>query len=114
MSFNEHNKPCEIDLVNEKGRKWTLRLSKNSTSGVFYIRQGWVNFCSANGLSQGDICKFKLSEDGERPVLRLCPSSNSHEEEEECLEADAVKTSSIRGCSKEKRKGKKKRDQRDV
>lgn len=108
VSFNEHNKPCEIDLVNEKGRKWTLRLSKNSTSGVFYIRQGWVNFCSANGLSQGDICKFKLSENGERPVLRLCPSSNSHEEEEECLEADAVKTSSIRGCSKEKRKGKKK------
>ncbi|CAN6826992.1 hypothetical protein Bca4012_007851 [Brassica carinata] len=106
VSFNEHNKPCEIDLVNEKGRKWTLCLSKNSTSGVFYIRRGWVNFCSANGISQDDICKFKLSENGERPVLRLCPSSNSHEEEEECPEVDAVKTSSVGGCSKEKRKGK--------
>ncbi|KAF8074338.1 hypothetical protein N665_1113s0018 [Sinapis alba] len=104
VSFNEHNKPFEIDLVNEKGRRWTLLLSKNSTSGVFYIRRGWVNFCSANGLSQGDICKFKLSESGERPVLWLCPqeSGNNHEEEE-CLEADVVRTSSVGGCSKEKR-----------
>ncbi|KAL0698144.1 hypothetical protein Bca4012_054266 [Brassica carinata] len=103
LSFNENSKPCEIDLVNEKGRRWTLVLSKNTSSGVFYIRRGWVNFCSANGLSQGDICKFKLSENGERPVLRLCPSSNSHEEEE-CPEADAVRTSSVGGCSKEKRR----------
>ncbi|KAJ0247416.1 B3 domain-containing protein REM1 [Hirschfeldia incana] len=101
------NKPCEIELANEKGRKWTLLLSKNTSSGVFYIRRGWVNFCSANGLSQGDLCKFKLSENGERPVLRLCPqeSGYSHEEveEEECLEVEAVKIGSVGGCSKEKR-----------
>lgn len=103
LSFNEHNKPCEIDLVNEKGRRWTLLLSKNTSSGVFYIRRGWVNFCSANGLGQGDICKFKLSENGERRVLRFCSSGNSHEEEE-CLEADAVRTSSVGGCSKEKKR----------
>lgn len=105
VSFNEHNKPCEIDLVNEKGRRWTLLLSKNTSSGVFYIRRGWVNFCSANGLSQGDLCKFKLAENEERPVLRLCPqeSGNSHEEEE-CPEADTVRTYSVGGCSKEKRR----------
>ncbi|CAH8387446.1 unnamed protein product [Eruca vesicaria subsp. sativa] len=105
MSFNKHNKPCEIELVNDNGRKWTLLLSKNISSGVFYIRRGWVNFCSANGLSQGDICKFKLSENRERPVLRLCPheSGNDHEEEEEeCPEADVVRTSSVGGCIKDK------------
>ncbi|KAH0901095.1 hypothetical protein HID58_040598 [Brassica napus] len=112
MSFNKQNKPCEIFLVNEKGRKWTLILSRNISSGAFYIRRGWANFCSANGLSQGDICNFKLSESGERPVLLLCSheSGNGHEdkeeeeeeeEEEEFPEADAVKICSV-GCSKEK------------
>ncbi|XP_013620588.1 PREDICTED: B3 domain-containing protein REM1-like [Brassica oleracea var. oleracea] len=111
MSFNKQNK-CEIYLVNEKGRKWTLILSRNISSGAFYIRRGWANFCSANGLSQGDICYFKLSESGERPVLLLCSheSGNGHEdkeeeeeeeEEEEFPEADAVKICSV-GCSKEK------------
>ncbi|CAF2147592.1 unnamed protein product [Brassica napus] len=110
MSFNKQTKPCEIYLVNEKGRKWTLILSRNISSGAFNIRRGWANFCSANGLSQGDICNFKLSESGERPVLLLCSheSGNGHEdkeeeeEEEECPEADAVKICSVGGCSKEK------------
>ncbi|XP_018468355.1 B3 domain-containing protein REM1-like [Raphanus sativus] len=106
MSFDEHKKPCEIYLVNEEGRKWTLRLSRNISNGGFYITRGWTNFCSANGLSQGDICNFKLSESGERPVLLLCSheSGNGHEdkEEEECPEADAVKICSVGGCSKEK------------
>ncbi|KAF8107940.1 hypothetical protein N665_0116s0139 [Sinapis alba] len=103
MYFDEQNKPCEIYLANEKGRKWTLILSRNISSGVFYIRRGWANFCSANGLSQGDICNFKLSEGGERPVLLL--SGNGHEdieEEDECPEADAVKICSVGDCSKEK------------
>ncbi|CAN6985374.1 unnamed protein product [Brassica rapa subsp. trilocularis] len=110
MLFDEHKKPCEIYLANEKGRKWTLILSRNISSGAFNIRRGWANFCSANGLSQGDICNFKLSESGERPVLLLCSheSGNGHEdkeeeeEEEECPEADAVKICSVGGCSKEK------------
>ncbi|KAJ0251828.1 B3 domain-containing protein REM1 [Hirschfeldia incana] len=110
MSFDEHKKPCEIYLANEKGRKWTLRLSRNIANGAFYIRRGWTNFCSANGLSQGDICNFKLSESGERPVLLLCSheSGNGHEhkeeedKEEECPEADAVKICSVGGCSNEK------------
>ncbi|RID77727.1 hypothetical protein BRARA_A00611 [Brassica rapa] len=110
MSFNKQTKPCEIYLVNEKGRKWTLILSRNISNGAFNIRRGWANFCSANGLSQGDICNFKLSESGERPVLLLCSheSGNGHEdkeeeeEEEESPEADAVKICSVGGCSKEK------------
>ncbi|WZY68439.1 hypothetical protein YC2023_000679 [Brassica napus] len=109
MSFDEHKKPFEIYLVNEKGRKWTLRLSRNISSGAFYITRGWANFCSANGLSRGDFCYFKLSESGERPVLLLCSheSGNGHEdkeeeEEEECPEADAVKICSVGGCSNEK------------
>ncbi|XP_018469625.2 B3 domain-containing protein REM1 [Raphanus sativus] len=112
-SFDEHKKPCEIYLANEKGRKWTLILSRNISNGAFNIRRGWANFCSANGLSQGDICNFKLSESGERPELLLCSresGNNGHEdkeeeeeeEEEECPKADAVKICSVGGCSKEK------------
>lgn len=110
VSFGEHNKTREIDLVNEQGRRWTLVLAKNSSSGVFYIRRGWSNFCYANELSQGDLCKFKLVENGEKPALWLCPheSGNGHEEEEECPEVDAVKNCSAGGgCSKEKGKKKK-------
>ncbi|KAF8110860.1 hypothetical protein N665_0078s0053 [Sinapis alba] len=105
MSFDEHNKPCEIYLANKKGRKWTLILSRNISTGVFYIRRGWSNFCSANGLSQGDICNFKFSQSGERPVLLLCSheSGNGHEDkEEECPEEDAVKICSVGCSSKEK------------
>lgn len=70
---------------------------------MFYIRRGWANFCSANRLSQGDICNFKLSESGERPVLLLCSleSGNGHKDKEEEKE-DAVKICSVGGCSKEK------------
>ncbi|CAH8328427.1 unnamed protein product [Eruca vesicaria subsp. sativa] len=113
MSFDEQNKPSEIYLANEKGRKWTLILARNISSGVFYIRRGWANFCSANGLSQGDICNFKLSEGGELPMLLLCSheSGNGHEDkeeeeegeqEEECPEADTEKICSVGGCSNEK------------
>ncbi|XP_033135433.1 B3 domain-containing protein REM1 isoform X2 [Brassica rapa] len=107
MSFDENKKPFEIYLANEKGRKWTLRLSRNISSGAFYITRGWSNFCAANGLIRGDFCYFKLSESGERPVLLLCSheSGNVHEdkeEEEECPEADAVKICSVGGCSNEK------------
>ncbi|ESQ54031.1 hypothetical protein EUTSA_v10024893mg [Eutrema salsugineum] len=97
-SFDEDNKPCEIDLANEKGRKWTLLLRRNISTGVFYIRRGWTNFCSSNELRQGDLCKFKLSENGERPVLWLCPQEygNGHEEQE------CPRVSAEGGCSKEK------------
>ncbi|KAJ4913651.1 B3 domain-containing protein REM1 [Raphanus sativus] len=93
-SFDEHKKPCEIYLANEKGRKWTLILSRNISNGAFNIRRGWANFCSANGLSQGDICNFKLSESGERPELLLCSRESGNN--------DAVKICSVGGCSKEK------------
>ncbi|CAN7070182.1 unnamed protein product [Brassica oleracea var. botrytis] len=105
MSFNKHNKPCEIYLANEKGRKWTLRLSRNISSGAFYITRGWSNFCSANGLIRGDFCYFKLSKSGERPVLLLCSheSGNGLEDKEEKRpEADPVKVCSVGGCTKEK------------
>lgn len=73
VSFGEHSIPPEIDLVNEQGRRWTLLLAKNKSSNVFYIRRGWLNFCFVNELSEGDSCRFKMIENGERPVLRLCP-----------------------------------------
>lgn len=78
--FSEHQKTCEIDVANEQGRIWTMKLAKNISSGVFYIRAGWQHFCSTNELSQGDFCKFKLVRNGERPVLWLCPqeSGNGH------------------------------------
>ncbi|KAL1210425.1 B3 domain-containing protein REM1 [Cardamine amara subsp. amara] len=101
--YGEHKKASEIDLVNEHGRKWTLRLAKNSSSGVFYIRQGWEKFCSTNELRQGELCKFKLVENGERPLLYLCPKESGNSHEEECPEADALKNGSVGGgCSKEK------------
>ncbi|KFK29747.1 hypothetical protein AALP_AA7G173600 [Arabis alpina] len=102
VSLGEHNKAHEIDLVNKQGRRWTLVIAKNCSSGVFYIRRGWSNFCSTNGLKQGDLCKFKLVQNGEKPVLWLCSheSGNNHEEEE-CTEVDAVKNcSSGRGKAK--------------
>ncbi|CAH2077354.1 unnamed protein product [Thlaspi arvense] len=93
VSFDKHNKPGEIDLANGQGRKWTLLLAKNSSSGVFYIRRGWVNFCSANKLRKDDLCVFKVSENGERPVLRLCPqdSGNGHEKKKRSVDDDASK-----------------------
>ncbi|VVB10820.1 unnamed protein product [Arabis nemorensis] len=51
VSFGEHNKTREIDLVNEQGRRWTPVIAKNSSSGVFYIRRG--GGCS-NGKSKSD------------------------------------------------------------
>ncbi|XP_010447522.1 PREDICTED: B3 domain-containing protein REM1-like [Camelina sativa] len=80
--FGEHLKASEIDVINEQGRIWEMKLAKNNSSGVFYIRAGWQHFCSTNDLRQGDFCKFKLFQIGERPVLSLCPqeSGNGHKE----------------------------------
>lgn len=78
LLFGGNQKTCEIDVVNEQGRRWTMKLAKNISSGVFYIRQGWGNFCCVNGLSQGQLCKFKLFQNGERPVLWLCPQESGN------------------------------------
>lgn len=78
LLFGGHQKTCEIDVVDEQGRRWTMKLAKNISSGVFYIRLGWGNFCCANGLTQGDLCKFKLFQNEERPVLWLCPQESGN------------------------------------
>ncbi|CAN8229785.1 unnamed protein product [Cochlearia groenlandica] len=103
VSFDDKDKkPHEIDLVNEKGRRWTLRLARNRSSGKFYIRQGWTNFCSANELSIGDFCKFKVVKSEERPVLSLCPRDSDNGQEDECPEVEAVKNCFVGGSNKEK------------
>ncbi|CAH8274692.1 unnamed protein product [Arabidopsis lyrata] len=93
LLFGGNQKTCEIDVVNEQGRRWTMKLAKNISSGVFYIRQGWGNFCCVNGLSQGQLCKFKLFQNGERPVLWLCPqeSGNGRKEKRTFDEVSKVK-----------------------
>ncbi|KAG7540761.1 DNA-binding pseudobarrel domain superfamily [Arabidopsis thaliana x Arabidopsis arenosa] len=98
LLFGGNQKTCEIDVVNEQGRRWTMKLAKNISSGVFYIRQGWGNFCCVNGLSQGELCKFKLFQNGERPVLWLCPqeSGNGRKEKRTFDEVSKVKEKKTR------------------
>ncbi|XP_023634985.1 B3 domain-containing protein REM1 isoform X2 [Capsella rubella] len=91
--FGEHQKACEIDVMNEQGRIWTMKLAKNISSGVFYIRAGWEHFCFTNDLKQGDLCKFKLFQNGKKPVLWLCPQEpgNDHKEKRTLDEVSKAK-----------------------
>lgn len=62
---------CEIDLMNQYGRLWTLGLRYNITNDQACIRGGWRDFCFVNGLEAGSFYKFKLIRNGARPLLQL-------------------------------------------
>ncbi|VVB10794.1 unnamed protein product [Arabis nemorensis] len=69
------NRCGEIDLKNEDGKSWTLGLRHNKTTGQVFINGGgWSRFCNENGLQAGSSRRFKLVENGTKPVLQLCPN----------------------------------------
>lgn len=76
----------EIVLMNEKGRSWTLNLSRKDSCGTMYITGGWKSFCNASGLRTGSLFTFKLIKRGDSLVLLKSPSSTKPAEED-CLEA---------------------------
>lgn len=70
------NRKCEIILLNEDGKTWTLLLS-HKRDGDVYIRSGWRSFCFANRLRANDFLTLKLVKTGTTPVLQLCSSSTT-------------------------------------
>ncbi|XP_010432841.1 PREDICTED: putative B3 domain-containing protein REM4 isoform X1 [Camelina sativa] len=68
---------CEIDLMDEDGKSWTLLLRHNKKSGQAFVRGGWRKFCRNNGIKAGSLCRFKLVQSGTKPVLQLCPNTSS-------------------------------------
>ncbi|AEE85937.1 Transcriptional factor B3 family protein [Arabidopsis thaliana] len=63
---------CEIDLMNKHGKSWTLGLRYSTVNDQASISGGWRDFCLVNGLEAGSFYRFKLVQNGERPLLRLC------------------------------------------
>ncbi|XP_028547826.1 B3 domain-containing protein REM9-like [Dendrobium catenatum] len=53
----------KVVLIDEKGRKWPVRLSHKAERGSterFFIYSGWLEFVHGNGLRRGDRCVFEL------------------------------------------------------
>ena len=71
------DRQCEIDLLNEEGKSWTLELRHNKTTGQSYMCRGWTSFCQGNGIKAGSACRFKLVKNGTKPVLQLCPNTST-------------------------------------
>ncbi|KAG2315496.1 hypothetical protein Bca52824_018618 [Brassica carinata] len=65
------NRECEIILLNEDEKPWTLFLKYHKTNGHVYIRRGWRSFCQANQKRVDDVLTFKLVKAGRKPVLQL-------------------------------------------
>ncbi|KAL0726554.1 hypothetical protein Bca4012_022647 [Brassica carinata] len=72
-----NNRQCEIDLLNEDGKSWTLDLRHNKTTGQTYMCRGWTGFCQGNGIKAGSSCRFRFVQSGTKPVLQLCPNNTS-------------------------------------
>ncbi|CAH8274690.1 unnamed protein product, partial [Arabidopsis lyrata] len=68
---------CEIDLIDEHEKSWTLLLRHNKKTGQAFMRGGWRSFCRNNGIKAGSFCRFKLVQSGIKPVLQLCPNASS-------------------------------------
>ncbi|CAH8387481.1 unnamed protein product [Eruca vesicaria subsp. sativa] len=75
-----NNRQCEIDLRNEHGKSWTLDLTHNKTTGQAFVRNGWTTFCISNGIKAESFCRFKLVQNGTKPVLQLCPNTEGGSE----------------------------------
>ncbi|KAF8110862.1 hypothetical protein N665_0078s0055 [Sinapis alba] len=72
-----NNRQCEIDLLNEDGKSWTLDLRHNKTTGQAYMCRGWTSFCEGNGIKTGSSCRFRFVQSGTKPVIQLCPNNTS-------------------------------------
>ena len=49
---------------------WTVEL-KSSKNKYCYIGRGWKEFYVANGLKDGDLFKFELVDNGEKPTANF-------------------------------------------
>ncbi|XP_020872305.1 B3 domain-containing protein REM2 isoform X2 [Arabidopsis lyrata subsp. lyrata] len=71
---------CEIDLMNQHGKSWTVGLRYSTANEQASISGGWRDFCLANGLEAGSFYRFKLVQNGARPLLRLCSETIPEED----------------------------------
>ncbi|KAF8097558.1 hypothetical protein N665_0286s0066 [Sinapis alba] len=92
-----NNRQCEIDLRNEQGESWTLDLRHNKTTGQTFVRNGWTSFCKANGIKVESFCRFKLVQNGTKPLLQLCPNTEGDDEVEtkDCSEPASMNQNKI-------------------
>ncbi|CAN4077177.1 unnamed protein product [Withania somnifera] len=63
------NGHCEMILIDEKHRSWSMWLGKMGC--LFGIRRGWTKFIKANGLRVGDTYKFELINNGKIPIAYI-------------------------------------------
>lgn len=67
-----HKSWCEIDLINQSGKSWVVRLRHNKGTNQDFMRGGWRTFCCENELKTGCFYRFELVLTGTRPALKLC------------------------------------------
>ncbi|PWA76850.1 auxin response factor [Artemisia annua] len=62
----------EIILKNVRNEgSWTVELKSSKNNKYCYIRRGWKEFYVANGLKDGDLFKFELVDNGEKPTANF-------------------------------------------
>ncbi|KFK29766.1 hypothetical protein AALP_AA7G176200 [Arabis alpina] len=93
----------EIVLKNEKGGRWNLVLRRIKSNNYMVISRGWTSFCEANGIKVRDPFMFKLVRTEGKPVLCLCPTTESNHDTSlvECSEAESVNSLSTNPSSGE-------------
>ncbi|KFK29767.1 hypothetical protein AALP_AA7G176300 [Arabis alpina] len=104
LSSNGLKDECgEIVLKNEKGGRWNLVLRRIKSNNYMVISRGWTSFCEANGIKVRDPFMFKLVRTEGKPVLCLCPTTESNHDTSlvECSEAESVNSLSTNPSSGE-------------
>lgn len=65
------NRRCEIILIDEKRRSWSMWLGYMGHH--FGIKKGWRQFTKANGFRVGDAYKFELINNAKIPIAYISP-----------------------------------------
>lgn len=63
------NKKCGLIIRDERQRSWNLRIY--TYNSVVHISGGWVEFCNANDLKEGDYVVFEVVANGEKPIWKF-------------------------------------------
>ncbi|PWA42587.1 DNA-binding pseudobarrel domain-containing protein [Artemisia annua] len=62
----------EMILKNVRNEgSWTVELKSSKNNKYCYIGRGWKEFYVANGLKDGDLFKFELVDNGEKPTANF-------------------------------------------
>ncbi|CAH8328412.1 unnamed protein product [Eruca vesicaria subsp. sativa] len=64
----------KVMLMNQEGKSWESEV-KCKRSGQVFICRNWRRFCTASKLKVRDSFKFKLLQNTETPVFKLCNRS---------------------------------------